>query len=50
MISDADIDFLSHYRLVEPSMIDSYAKAFVVEDTDLDTVIDSSVGDIFLYI
>ena len=42
-LSDADIDFLSHYRLVEQSRIDSYARAFVVEDSDLDTVINNSV-------
>ncbi|XP_060590100.1 uncharacterized protein LOC132745252 [Ruditapes philippinarum] len=36
---DADIDFLSHYRLVEKSKIDTYARAFVVEDSDLDTVL-----------
>ncbi|XP_053377938.1 uncharacterized protein LOC123530293 [Mercenaria mercenaria] len=36
---DADIDFLSHYRLVEKSKLDTYARAFVVEDSDLDTVL-----------
>ncbi|KAL4226193.1 hypothetical protein ACF0H5_014179 [Mactra antiquata] len=37
---DADIDFLSHYRLVEQSKIENYARAFVVEDSnDLDTVL-----------
>ena len=44
-ISDADIDFLSHYRLVEQSRIDSYARAFVVEDSDLDTVLNSNVSE-----
>ncbi|GFO17404.1 hypothetical protein PoB_004390900, partial [Plakobranchus ocellatus] len=34
-----DIDFLSHYRLVNPQMLESYARAFVVEDEDFDTVI-----------
>ena len=48
-VSDADIDFLSHYRLVDPSRIDTYARAFTVEDSDLDTVINSGVSDsIFL--
>ncbi|GFS03619.1 hypothetical protein ElyMa_001154700 [Elysia marginata] len=36
---DGDIDFLSHYRLVNPQMLESYARAFVVEDEDFDTVI-----------
>ena len=44
IFSDADIDFLSHYRLVEQSRIDSYARAFVVEDSDLDTVLNSNVS------
>ncbi|GFO14407.1 hypothetical protein PoB_004091200 [Plakobranchus ocellatus] len=33
------IDFMQHYRLVDPAKIEAYAKAFVVEDGDLDTVI-----------
>lgn len=36
---DADIDFLTHYKLVDPGLIESYARAFVVEDDDFDTVI-----------
>ena len=40
---DSAIDFLNHYRLVDPMNLDSYAKAFVVEDTDFDTVLNSSV-------
>ncbi|RUS85817.1 hypothetical protein EGW08_006446 [Elysia chlorotica] len=36
---DGDIDFLSHYRLVNPHLLESYARAFVVEDEDFDTVI-----------
>ncbi|XP_052104237.1 zinc finger CCCH domain-containing protein 13-like [Mytilus californianus] len=34
------IDFLAHYRLVDPKKVDGYAKAFVVEDTNFDTFID----------
>lgn len=41
---DGDIDFLTHYKLVDPNRLDSYARAFVVEDADLDTVIDSRVS------
>ncbi|XP_067685072.1 uncharacterized protein [Haliotis asinina] len=37
--TDSSIDFLSHYRLVDPGKLESYARAFVVEDRDLDTVI-----------
>lgn len=44
----ADIDFLSHYRLVDPQKIDSYARAFVVEDSDLDTVINQHVRQTYL--
>lgn len=36
---DADIDFLTHYKLVDPGLIESYARAFVVEDNNFDTVI-----------
>nr|XP_034317865.1 zinc finger CCCH domain-containing protein 13 isoform X1 [Crassostrea gigas] len=39
---DSSIDFLNHYRLVDPMNLDGYAKAFVVEDTDYDTVLNSS--------
>ncbi|CAG2254687.1 unnamed protein product [Mytilus edulis] len=34
-----DIDFVTHYRLVDPNKVESYAKAFVVEDDDMDTVL-----------
>ncbi|XP_046353248.2 uncharacterized protein LOC124133067 [Haliotis rufescens] len=37
--TDSSIDFLSHYRLVDPGKLEGYARAFVVEDRDLDTVI-----------
>lgn len=43
-VPDADIDFLTHYKLVDPGLIESYARAFVVEDGDFDTVISSKVG------
>ncbi|XP_070192116.1 uncharacterized protein [Littorina saxatilis] len=36
-----DIDFLSHYRLVDTRKLETYARAFVVEDDDFDTVIGS---------
>lgn len=42
--SDADIDFLTHYKLVDPGLIESYARAFVVEDNDFDTVISAKVN------
>ncbi|KAH3820045.1 hypothetical protein DPMN_121789 [Dreissena polymorpha] len=48
MLFPADIDFLSHYRLVDPSKIDTYARAFVVEDGDLDTVINQHEAKIAL--
>ncbi|XP_055882530.1 uncharacterized protein LOC106061672 isoform X1 [Biomphalaria glabrata] len=38
---DGDIDFLSHYKLVDGRKLESYARAFVVEDEDFDTVIRS---------
>lgn len=46
--ADSSIDFLNHYRLVDPMNLDVYAKAFVVEDTDYDTVLNSSVHDFFV--
>lgn len=46
---DSSIDFLNHYRLVDPMNLDGYAKAFVVEDTDYDTVLNSSVHN-FLFL
>ncbi|KAK3580637.1 hypothetical protein CHS0354_013399 [Potamilus streckersoni] len=36
---DGNIDFVTHYRLVDPGKLEAYAKAFVVEDEDFDTVI-----------
>lgn len=39
-----DIDFVTHYRLVEPQKIDGYAKAFVVEDDDMDTKLNYTEG------
>ncbi|KAI0222505.1 hypothetical protein LSAT2_026249 [Lamellibrachia satsuma] len=36
---DASIDFLCHYRLVDPNKLDMYARAFVVEDDDKDGVV-----------
>lgn len=45
---DSSIDFLNHYRLVDPMNLDGYAKAFVVEDTDYDTVLNSSVHNFFV--
>ncbi|WAR25226.1 hypothetical protein MAR_010930 [Mya arenaria] len=44
----ADIDFLSHYRLVDPAMIEAYARAFVVEDGDLDAVINTNEARVAL--
>ena len=44
-VSDGDIDFLTHYKLVDPGKIESYARAFVVEDEDFDTVITSKVKE-----
>lgn len=40
---DGDIDFITHYKLVDPGKIESYARAFVVEDEDFDTVITAKV-------
>ncbi|XP_074645814.1 uncharacterized protein LOC141902071 [Tubulanus polymorphus] len=31
-----EIDFLNHYRLVDPNKVEMYAKAFVCEDEDFD--------------
>ena len=45
LLLDGDIDFLTHYKLVDPGKIESYARAFVVEDDDFDTVITATVGD-----
>ncbi|XP_033745323.1 LOW QUALITY PROTEIN: uncharacterized protein LOC117330881 [Pecten maximus] len=45
---DSSIDFLAHYRLVDPTKIDGYAKAFVIEDDDFDTVININALQIAL--
>lgn len=37
---ESSVDFLSHYRLVESTNLAAYARAFVVEDEDMDAVID----------
>ena len=50
LVSDGDIDFLTHYKLVDPAKIESYARAFVVEDEDFDTVITSRVRYCFMRI
>lgn len=34
IVADAAIDFLAAYRLVDPSKLELYAKAFIVEDYD----------------
>lgn len=47
-----DIDFVTHYRLVDPNKLESYAKAFVVEDDDLDTKLSfkvSKLGNFFSF-
>lgn len=45
--SEGDIDFLSHYRLVDSRKLEPYARAFVVEDIDFDTIIGSRVHILF---
>jgi hypothetical protein len=42
-IADGDIDYLAHYRLVDPGKIEMYAKAFVVEDEDFDAALSYKV-------
>ena len=43
--ADASIDFLQHYRLVEATKIDIYAKPFVVEDDDMAGIIPARVNN-----
>jgi len=33
------IDYLTHYRLVDPANLESYGKAFLVEDDDENNII-----------
>ena len=42
--TDGSVDFMTHYRLVNPTNLEGYARAFVVEDQDLDTVINLAVS------
>ena len=42
-VIDASIDFLQHYRLVDPQKIEIYAKPFIVEDDDFKGVINARV-------
>jgi hypothetical protein len=44
-----DIDFVTHYRLVDPNKLESYAKAFVVEDDDLDTKLSFKVSKLGIF-
>lgn len=43
-----DIDFLTHYKLVDPGLIETYARAFVVEDDNFDTVISAKVTSLVM--
>ena len=43
MSVDTAIDFLHHYQLVDTTKIEGYARAYVVEDEDLDYKISSKV-------
>ncbi len=36
---DASIDYLNHYRLVDNQKAEVYARAFVVEDEDMDCMV-----------
>ena len=45
---DASVDFLNHYRLVESGKIDMYARAFVVNDEDLDFNVNARVSNVKL--
>lgn len=46
--SDGRIDYLSHYQLVNPDKLEAYGKAFVVEDTDENSVLSISETKIAL--
>ena len=41
-LTDGSIDYLTHYRLVKPSNLETYGKAFLVEDDDENNVINLS--------
>lgn len=43
-LSDATIDFMNHYKLVDSGRVDMYARAFVVNDEDLDFSVNARVG------
>lgn len=45
---EAGIDYLSAYRLVDQKLIDSYARAFVVEDAKKTGIIHYSVSCVTL--
>ena len=42
-MTDETIDFVKHYQLVDQQKLDMYARAYVVEDEDLDYRIDAKV-------
>ena len=44
LLLDASIDFLTHFQLVDPVKLEPYARAFVVEDEDMDAVITYKVN------
>ena len=43
IFSDTSIDFLSHYRLIEPAKIEPFGRSFVVEDEDHDCCLNYEV-------
>ena len=42
--SGSTIDFLNHYKLVDSGRVDMYARAFVVNDEDLDFSVNARVS------
>ena len=50
VLSDASIDFLQHYRLVDATKIDIYAKPFIVEDDNMEGIIPARVSSKVLLI
>lgn len=46
--SDGMIDYLTHYRLVNPANLEGYGKAFLVEDTDKNYTLNLSEANIAL--
>ena len=44
MFSAATIDFMNHYKLVDSGRVDMYARAFVVNDEDLDFNVNARVS------